>query len=105
MDFAKSESDSSELPGVGPFGGCILVDRAGNVLYNYTCTDNSNWPDVEVLLEQVKIHKKSVEEKSPLPSKSRSGSIMKGDTILSDSTKMTDDMNVAVSKSKCCTIL
>ena len=105
MDFGKSESDSAEIPGVGAFGGCILVDRAGNILYNYTCTDNSNWPDVEVLLEQVKIHKKVIDEKAPPTSKSRSASIAKGDTILSDSTKITDDMNVAVSKKKCCTIL
>ncbi|KAE9547773.1 hypothetical protein FO519_009015 [Halicephalobus sp. NKZ332] len=105
LDFVKLESDSSELPGVGAFGGCILVDRGGNVLYNYTCTDNSNWPDVEVLLEQVKINKKAIDEKSPPMTITRSGSLVKGDTVLSESTKATDDMNVAVSKNKCCTIL
>jgi len=34
--------------------GCILLDRQGRILYSYLCTDSSDWPDVEVLLEQVR---------------------------------------------------
>ncbi|KAF7626028.1 hypothetical protein Mgra_00009793 [Meloidogyne graminicola] len=33
--------------------GCILLNREGQILYSYLCTNLSDWPDVDILLEQV----------------------------------------------------
>uniref|UniRef100_A0A914GX09 Uncharacterized protein n=1 Tax=Globodera rostochiensis TaxID=31243 RepID=A0A914GX09_GLORO len=40
----------------GEHSGCVLIDRHGNILYSYLCTDLSDWPDVEVLMEQVRVN-------------------------------------------------
>lgn len=47
------EKSEKKFTNFGQAGGCVLVDRKGRILYNYVCTDNTDWPDVEILLEQV----------------------------------------------------
>lgn len=47
--------DSNSMYSVfGSQSGCVLIDRKGRIIYSYICTDNTDWPDVEVLLEQVR---------------------------------------------------
>lgn len=55
MDVDGEPGDDSKAPQqiFGKLGGCILVDRKGRVLYNYICADNTDWPDVDILMEQV----------------------------------------------------
>uniref|UniRef100_A0AC35GPI8 Uncharacterized protein n=1 Tax=Panagrolaimus sp. PS1159 TaxID=55785 RepID=A0AC35GPI8_9BILA len=96
--------------GLGALGGCILVDKVGNILYSYTCTDNNSWPDVEILLEQVKINSTgNPSSRNPTPSGSskKSGDTknVADSTVFSDATTKDEDLNVAVTKKKCCTIL
>ena len=84
-----------------------MVDKLGNILYNYTCTDNNSWPDVEVLLEQVKINHTPSRNSTPPQAtlKKADSSNVADSTVFSDANTKDDDMHVAVTKKKCSTIL
>ncbi|KAH7730065.1 Protein T05H10.8 [Aphelenchoides avenae] len=100
VDVDGESGDDSKAPQqiFGKLGGCILVDRKGRVLYNYVCADSTDWPDVDILMEQVRIHKKATAEEKQLEDDVSNGSKKAAAT---DET----DTRVAVTKKKCCVLL
>uniref|UniRef100_A0A914DHC8 Uncharacterized protein n=1 Tax=Acrobeloides nanus TaxID=290746 RepID=A0A914DHC8_9BILA len=98
------EKSEKKLTNFGQAGGCVLVDRKGRILYNYVCTDNTDWPDVEILLEQVKTHKNSSNQDGS-SEKIKNKDVDGNDDGATDKNTENDDTRVAVTKDKCCTIL
>uniref|UniRef100_A0A7E4W6V4 AhpC-TSA domain-containing protein n=2 Tax=Panagrellus redivivus TaxID=6233 RepID=A0A7E4W6V4_PANRE len=111
LELAKSESDLSEPgPSLATSGGCLLVDRRGNILYYHVCVDSNDWPDVDVLLEQVKTQREAAlaaaAANKTTETENEKNNEKLNSTVVSLPGKNADDMNVAVtSKKKCCTIL
>jgi hypothetical protein len=44
-EFVKSGLDKN--------GGALLMDHDGNILYNHSCKEPSDWPNVEDILQEV----------------------------------------------------
>lgn len=65
----SAEAGTANNTSTGPLSGCVLINRKvkrnyydsinthvylqGQILYNYTCANTTDWPKCEVLLEQV----------------------------------------------------
>ncbi|KAL7079776.1 hypothetical protein ACQ4LE_001170 [Meloidogyne hapla] len=96
--------------------GCILLNREGQILYSYLCTDSSDWPDVEILLEQVKLNqirrpstaKSSQQQSSQL---TISTEILVSDCLENNqnnnqinTNNLIENSEIAVNKRKCCII-
>ncbi|VDM47330.1 unnamed protein product [Toxocara canis] len=54
-DGPSALQNNSACAQISTGGGTILVDKSGQVLYSYIGTDKSDWPDVAVLLENVRL--------------------------------------------------
>uniref|UniRef100_A0A915CPQ6 Uncharacterized protein n=1 Tax=Ditylenchus dipsaci TaxID=166011 RepID=A0A915CPQ6_9BILA len=114
---ARETEDSSDVmySVLGSQSGCVLIDRKGRILYSYLCSDITDWPDVEVLLEQVRINRRqSGSAESNGKTSSSTENVVPGDkegdaaAIVAANTTTTTtvtDPRVTVYKKKCCTIL
>lgn len=38
---------------LGSQSGCALVDRKGQIIFCHVCKDNTDWPNVDKILEKV----------------------------------------------------
>ncbi|KAI6196531.1 hypothetical protein M3Y94_01120300 [Aphelenchoides besseyi] len=89
---ATIDTDQTQTTGFDKNGGVIILDSAGNILYNYVNND-SKWPDVDVLLTEVEKNKK--DDANSI--KQTNGTLETG--------KETKETTVTVGKRRCCTIM
>ncbi|KAI6184520.1 hypothetical protein M3Y97_00605300 [Aphelenchoides bicaudatus] len=81
-EFVKSGLDKN--------GGALLMNHSGDILYNHSCKNPTDWPNVEDILKEVKKNKKDTpDQEKPVNGVSKS-----------------KDTNVEVGgKRRCCTIM
>ncbi|KAI1729628.1 hypothetical protein Ddc_02280 [Ditylenchus destructor] len=109
----EMETDEESMRSVfGSQSGCVIIDRRGRILYSYLCTDVTDWPDVEVLLEQVRINRRprnNSASKDGDPNQISAPTQKEGVEQVANNTMTTSttdpSTNVTVHKNKCCTIL
>nr|CAD2185194.1 unnamed protein product [Meloidogyne enterolobii] len=116
LEIASSKNNGNNGVLEKQQSGCILLNHEGQILYSYLCTDSSDWPDVEVLLEQVRlnqIRRPSTAKSSLQPSSQQT---LATDVLASERFEdtqnniQTNDLTgncqeVAVHKRKCCIII
>ncbi|KAL3108490.1 hypothetical protein niasHT_015412 [Heterodera trifolii] len=119
---AAGETPTAEKKAIGEHSGCVLINRHGHILYSYLCTDSSDWPDVEVLLEQVRVNfnrRPSVVQRSEnalLDDAPAAGAVLTGNSATGEKANGTAEVppmapssteggEVAVHKRKCCRVM
>uniref|UniRef100_A0A1I7XYN4 FACT complex subunit n=1 Tax=Steinernema glaseri TaxID=37863 RepID=A0A1I7XYN4_9BILA len=95
----KDENSPSEVPlDLAIVGGSALVDREGKVLYSFVGKESKDWPSVDTILEQVKLHNKAAREVAKKTEEEE-------EPTETAPTSQQKTKAVENAESKCCTIL
>ncbi|KHN80337.1 Uncharacterized protein T05H10.8 [Toxocara canis] len=98
-DGPSALQNNSACAQISTGGGTILVDKSGQVLYSYIGTDKSDWPDVAVLLENVRNYRKP-QKNCPKKSEKSTNDFEKKKECAKD-----EEMTPESRENKCCVIL